>query len=200
MIKNSIDLGCIVLAGGKSSRFGKDKGSSIVGNKKMVSHVIETVQSIGINDILLITNQSQLYQEYKEYTYEDKIKNVGPLGGIYTGLSISKHQFNLVLACDIPLVDTELIQTVIKKFRPPISVLSYNNKIHPLIGIYSKESIMSIEMAISNNQLKLIELIKDLNGNVIQFESISSHDKTQQLLNVNTVDEYNLLSSILLSK
>lgn len=199
MIKPVHNYGCIILAGGKSSRLGKDKGSLMIGNKKMVSHVIDTVKSIGITDILLITNQPELYKEYENIIHQDIIKDVGPMGGIYSGLKFSKHEFNLVLACDAPLVDEDIIQLLLNQFESPISILSFRDKQHPLIGIYSKSIINHLESEIHNNRLRLVDCIKDLNGKIIPVEKYAQLDETNVFTNVNTVEDLNNLNNLLSS-
>jgi molybdopterin-guanine dinucleotide biosynthesis protein A len=61
------------------------------------------------------------------------------LGGIYTALVHSETEINLILSRDIPLISTEMLQELIEKHTAnfDVSVFEDNDRIHPLIGIYS---------------------------------------------------------------
>ena len=92
-------------------------------------------------NIQLITNTNDYdYLAYKKI--KDIVVDKGPLGGIYTALVHSETEMNLILSCDIPLISTEMLQELIEKHTAnfDVSVFEDNDRIHPLIGIYSKKS------------------------------------------------------------
>ena len=101
----------IILAGGKSSRMGTEKGLILYKNKPFVKHIIEAMKPL-VNNIIIICN-TRAYERFGFKCYEDLIKNTGPLAGIYTGLSYSKTDNNLIVSCDIPLVNTVVLQKLI---------------------------------------------------------------------------------------
>ena len=91
-----------ILCGGKSSRMQSEKGLVLYQNKPFIEHIIEAVLPIS-NNIQLVTNTNDYnYLAYKKI--KDVVVDKGPLGGIYSALIHSDSEINLILSCDIPLI------------------------------------------------------------------------------------------------
>lgn len=183
-------LAVFILCGGKSSQMQSEKGLVLFQNKPFIEHIIKAILPISEN-IKLITNN----KEYDYLTYQkipDIILDKGPLGGIYTALSNSETEFNLILSCDIPLISTELLSELIAKHNQEaqITVFASESRMHPLIGIYSKKVIPVIKSAIDNDDLKMTNLIANVPHQVITIEESENF----HLTNINSADELNDLN------
>ena len=75
----------IILAGGRSSRFGRDKGLFPFRGKPLVEHAIDILQPI-INDIRISTNQPETYAYLGLPMIGDIHQGCGPLGGMHAAL------------------------------------------------------------------------------------------------------------------
>ena len=106
------NITAIVLAGGKSSRMGSDKALLLYKNKTFLEHVVCAIKPL-VDEILIISDNKD-HQVNDCTTIPDLILNSGPIAGIYTGLKNSKTENNLVLSCDIPLVQTSILEFIIK--------------------------------------------------------------------------------------
>jgi molybdenum cofactor guanylyltransferase len=128
----------IILAGGKSSRIGSDKGFLLLKNKPFILHVIEALQPL-VSDIIIVSNNAD-YDIFKLKRVNDLIEDSGPLAGIYTGLHYSNTENNLVLSCDIPLINTETLRKleILKEENVDVIQLESNSKTMPLIALYKK--------------------------------------------------------------
>ena len=94
MIENNI-LG-IILAGGKSSRFGEDKSTAKLGNKTLLDHTVSKIEN-EFNEILVISNNKDFnFKNNKIHLVEDCIEgHLGPLVGILTAMKwITKNKKN----------------------------------------------------------------------------------------------------------
>ncbi len=132
-----MELTGIILAGGKSSRMGEDKGLAMLRGKRMIEYVIETIKE-STNNIIIISNNLE-YSQFGYPVFSDLIIDCGPMGGIYTGLKQSKTKFNLVLSCDMPFINSKIINYLIHRSVDfEITVPLNNGKIEPLCGIYKK--------------------------------------------------------------
>ena len=189
-IKVMKTLTVFILCGGKSSRMQSEKGLVLFQGKPFVEHIIQA--------ILPITEQVKLITATKEYDYlpyqkiPDIILDKGPLGGIYTALTNSETEFNLILSCDIPLISTELLSGLISKHNneAEITVFASESRLHPLIGIYSKKVLPVIKSAIDNDELKMMDLLVKIPHQILNIdESENFH-----LTNINSVDELNDLN------
>ena len=183
-------LTVFILCGGKSSRMQAEKGLVLFQNKPFIEHIIKAVLPI-TSTIKLITNN----KEYDYLSYQkipDIITDKGPLGGIYTALTNSETELNLILSCDIPLISTELLSELISKHNQEaeITVFASESRMHPLIGIYSKKVLPIIKSAIDNDDLKMMNLIAKIPHQIIMIEESENF----HLTNINSVDELNDLN------
>ncbi len=126
----------IILAGGKSSRIGSDKGFLLLNEKAFIQHIIDALQPL-VNDIIIVSNNPD-YDVFKQKRVNDIIENAGPLAGIYTGLHHSNTENNLVLSCDVPLINTETLKKLTTNIEEHIDVIQLESKgkTMPLIAMY----------------------------------------------------------------
>lgn len=167
-----------------------EKGLVLFQDKPFIEHIIQAILPI-TDKIKLITGSREYdYLEYEKIP--DLILDKGPIGGIYTALSHSETEFNLILSCDIPLISTELLQELISKHTKEagITIFASESKTHPLIGIYSKSIVPTIKEAIELNQLKMMDLLAKLPHQIINIEESENF----HLTNINSTDELNDLN------
>lgn len=177
----------IILAGGKSQRMGTDKGLLLLDGKPFVTHIYEALQPLVGENCMVVSSNSD-YDFLGCTRVEDIIPNKGPLGGIYTGLKYSKTKMNIVVSVDTPLVATELLQWMYNKHSELFLVtqLVVNGKTNPLVAVYDRSIRIQLSEAIAGNQLKVRDLV-----NEVLHQDIQVPEKWKnQLVNINTPDEY----------
>ncbi|MBT3587148.1 MAG: molybdenum cofactor guanylyltransferase [Flavobacteriaceae bacterium] len=150
-MKNKKHITGIILAGGKSSRMGTDKGFVLYKNKSFVQHIIEALQPL-VDEIIIVSNNPDYDVFALRHRSEndfilikrvgDLIENAGPLAGVYTGLDYSETENNLVISCDVPLINSETLTLLIDGIEDHTEVvqLESNGKSMPLIAMYKKQS------------------------------------------------------------
>ncbi|MCB9195519.1 MAG: molybdenum cofactor guanylyltransferase [Flavobacteriales bacterium] len=176
----------IILAGGKSSRMGTDKGLLRIRDKSFVECVIDAANPYS-SEIVIISNNKE-YEQFGYPVFADIIPDKGPLGGIYTGLHHCSADKCIVLSCDIPYIDYRIIEELVKKATKQITIVSHNGVLHPLIGVYSKKLEKQIRIVLDNDQLKIREFIKSAPHKVIDFSNDDFHESV--FYNINTKKEY----------
>ncbi len=185
-------LTAIILAGGKSSRMGTDKGLVLFNGKPMIEYLIAIFKSLDIPIIIIANNP--IYNQFNVPVFEDLIKEKGPLSGIYTGLSNVETEKNIVISCDVPCVSNEMIEILIQSSKnEKITIVSYKNKIHPLIGIYSKELIDKLLSNLLSEKLKVRDLIDSVDSKIIELDELNLINIEKQLTNINTKVELKLI-------
>lgn len=138
------ELTGIILAGGKSSRMGYDKGLAIVNGKKMIEQVYAALSQV-VDKVIIIAN-SDSYNYLNLPVYEDMYKEIGPIAGIYTGLSHSTTEKNLIVACDMPFVSPQLLSNILTHIgNNQIVVPTVNDNLEPLCGYYKKEILEELK-------------------------------------------------------
>ena len=189
MIENNI-LG-IILAGGKSSRFGEDKSIAKLGNKTLLDHTIGKIEN-EFNEILVISNNKDFnFKNNKIHIVEDCIEGqLGPLVGILTAMkwvtkNKKKYKWIASFPCDTPFFDIKLIRELkikVKETSKKLIFLNSNKKRHNIFGLWSLDLIEILEEDIKNSFRK-VELWADKIG----YENINiNEEKFDRFLNINT--------------
>ena len=189
MIENNI-LG-IILAGGKSSRFGEDKSTAKLGNKTLLDHTVSKIEN-EFNEILVISNNKDFnFKNNKIHLVEDCIEGqLGPLVGILTAMKwVIKNKKNYKwiasFPCDTPFFDIKLISELkikVKETSKKLIFLNSNKKRHNIFGLWSLDLIEILEKDIKNSFRK-VELWADKVG----YENINiNEEKFDRFLNINT--------------
>ena len=178
-----------ILAGGKSSRMGTDKGLLLFEGKAMIQYVIEQMQPIF--DKLVIVSNNPEYEKFGLEVIPDLIKDIGPAGGIYTALNHSEAKLNFMVSCDMPFVTQEAIAFIVKNADENQIVLLENlGKLEPLFGVYSKECEEKWLQLIQQNTIKLQEMVSYFKLKIIPIEN-NEIFAASFFKNINTKEDFN---------
>ena len=188
---NKSEITGIILAGGKSSRMGKDKGLCEFNGKTLVEHAIETLKPLCGQ---LIISSNRFHEKYRSYNLpvvSDEIKNTGPIGGIYTCLKLSKTRHNIILSCDTPFVGSLLLQHIINNVEKEQIVAPAHHKflIEPLSAYYATNVLNDVEDSIRKGDYKLINLLKKVRFKSVQINKFLSFYNEHSFLNINCPDD-----------
>lgn len=196
-----MDISCIILAGGKSIRFGHDKILEKIGNTSLLEQVISQVDSLS-KEIIIVTAKersfAQLANHPKIKTASDIFPGQGSLGGIYTGLIKSDSLYNLVVAADMPFLNEPLLRYMIKVSDGFDFILPrINNMYEPLHAIYSKNCIAPIKSILEQGKKVIIELFKYVKVRYVEAEEVDRFDpRHMSFFNINTREDLNLAKKI----
>ena len=154
----------IVLAGGKNLRLGRSKALEVVGGKSLIERVVERLAPI-TDRLLIVTSQEQpeLPVSSDAEILLDTYPGKGPLGGIYTGLAVTQSLQNIVVACDMPFLNNELLGHMIgllDDFDAVVPRLA-NGMIEPLHTVYSKNCLKRMKTRLDNDQLGITPFVKE---------------------------------------
>ena len=157
-----MEVTSIVLAGGKNLRLGRIKALETIGGKSLIECVIERVKLVS-KRILIVTSQQQLEFPIagEAEVLVDLYPGKGPLGGIYTGLLASWSSHNVVVACDMPFLNIQLLRYMIELSRDFEIVIPRlaEGMVEPLHAIYSKDCLNNMKMLLEHNCLKISHLL-----------------------------------------
>ena len=181
----SIKINTFILAGGLSSRMGREKGLLKWKNKTFIENIIDALGSLNTN-INIISNDTK-YNHLGYPVYIDLFMNAGPLAGIYTGLHYSNTEFNLFLSCDTPCIETNLLEELLNNCHgQDVTCPSVDGKIHPLIGVYSKKCMPFFMKRIEQNKLGVTNALEDIRLNAMSMDYTRIPNLSTQLSNINT--------------
>ena len=131
------EISMIILAGGASSRMGRDKSDLTIDGKTFLEMQIEKGEKLGISDILLSGYHGE--NKYKYPIIPDRFPGKGPLGGLEACFRKAKNPYCLVLGVDVPLVPAEELAALIRQSMHSDAkavILSHGGHEEPLMGVY----------------------------------------------------------------
>jgi molybdopterin-guanine dinucleotide biosynthesis protein A len=186
----------IVLGGGKSCRFGEDKGLCTLAGKPMIDYPLLALKNI-CDDIIISSNDMR----YKDLGYKmvsDEFKNIGPIGGIYSALNLSETSDNIIVSCDMPFISVELLQYIFDNKNNSLIASAFEGQyVEPLCSYYHKDTLPFILEMITNKKFKLQKLLDKANYKKIIIDNSLGFYENHLFLNINTQLEYNRAEKII---
>ena len=185
-----VDITGVVLAGGRSSRFGSNKAMANFDGKSFLEHSIELLTPFCKE--VIISGKKELYEHTGLTVWEDIYPNIGPLGGIYTALNYSATSSVLIVSCDMPFITSDILAKMINS-DSDYSVLGWfsegNGGQFPLL--LSKTILNEVKQLIDEKQYRMKQLF-----HLERSHQLEIPDKWKPyFININTVREYkNILS------
>ena len=193
MIENNI-LG-VILAGGKSSRFGSNKADAHLGDKTLLEHTISKVEKNFLEVLIVSNNESIKINKKNVFLVKDFIKGqLGPLIGILSAMKWieqynKKYKWIATFPCDTPFFDDSIIEKLKNCSLSNDHLLFFLNsrkKRHNIFGLWSLKLIDILEEDIRSNNFRKVELWADKIG--VQKIEVNT-DGFNKFLNINTLDD-----------
>ena len=182
---NDNNILAVVLAGGKSKRFGEDKNQAKLGNITLLEHVLAKVTK-KFEKILIISNQNLNLKMLNSITIiPDCIQgNLGPLVGVLTAMKWIKknnkqYQWIATFPSDTPFFDTSIIEKYKSRINLNESLLYFvrsNQKRHNIFGLWSVKLMDTLENDLINNNFRKVEKwadkigVKTINVKIDEFD------------------------------
>lgn len=181
----------VILAGGKSRRFGENKALSLFKGERLIERLVRSVRKVTGN-LLIVTNSPEEYEFLKIPMVGDIIIGAGSLGGIYSGLKSMSTRSGLFIACDMPFIRPEFLLYMIEAqssgpFDAVVPISEHG--FEPLCALYTDTCIEPIERRLAVDDLKIIRFYDEVQVRTIH-ESETSHFVPEMLFNVNTRSDY----------
>ncbi|MDK2821402.1 MAG: molybdenum cofactor guanylyltransferase [Clostridia bacterium] len=182
----------IVLTGGKSSRMGTNKALLSIGQEPMLKSIVDRLKPL-FSEVIVATNDPELYENLEVYTVKDIIPGKGPLSGIHAGLINSPYWYNFVVACDMPFLVPEFIEFLFKQAGGYDVVVPYRGihlgrkYLEPLHAVYSKGCINAIEECLKKGEYQAYAFYSQVKVKYLDVNKLSgSINLNKSLFNVNT--------------
>ncbi len=181
-------LSSVVLIGGQSQRMGQSKYKLTLNGQtftqKLLTHLKSYKPRLSVH---------HLVDDYPEnIQIIDNTKRIGPIGAIYSSLLACNSQYLLVIACDTPLIDCNLIDLLIKQLLTSSKkaiVASLDDNLQPTFAIYHKSLTASLKVQIDKEDYRLQSWLKTIDYECFQVPQTAAG----QLQNINTPNDYNKL-------
>ena len=184
----------VILAGGRSRRMGENKAEMIFEGEPLLARVARRLAP-AVDDLLVIGPQSLVPLALRARVVEDALPAIGPLGGLYTALTVSIGARIFLVACDMPFIRLGLVRAMLAFAEThsdaDVVALEANGRMQPLHAVYSRACLPAVERAVKASDHSLHALHVQLTVVAIDAETVRCEDPDGlSAFNVNTPDDW----------
>ncbi len=185
----------VILAGGNSSRMGRNKALLSFRGRPLVESVYRTMTEL-FSEVVVVTNQPQEYDFLPCVKIPDIHVGLGSLAGIHAALAWSTNTRIFVVACDMPYLDAGLIRNLAGLLGDEAALVPESDAgLEPLHAFYAKKMLPLLDGALAAGRVRIIDLIEEVGARVVPAEEVARLSVgAEPFLNINTPEEYGRLS------
>ena len=183
----------VVLAGGKSLRFGEDKSQVKLNNKSLIDHILSEILT-EFKELLIVSNDSIKFNKSEKISIIGDFKNnLGPLGGVLTAMKWIKdnnkdYQWISTFPTDTPFFKNQILKDFHDKINLKNGKLFFiksNNTRHNIFGLWSIDLADKLEKDLENGDRKVEDWANKVGVNIIDMQ----FEKNDPFLNINTKED-----------
>jgi molybdopterin-guanine dinucleotide biosynthesis protein A len=189
-------ISAVVVAGGRSSRLGQDKRRLRLWGESgptLLEHTLAIARSLS-DDVIVVLNDAVDWPGLPARLLPDRWPEAGPLGGIATGLAAARHEWSLVLAADLPLLNLGLLRGLLDQPRQGLALVprragDTRNRAgdEPLHALYHRSCLAPFERRLAQGQRQVVAALAELD---VQVVDIAEGDpRLRSFTNINTPEQ-----------
>ncbi len=186
----------VILAGGKSSRFGSNKALAPWGQQGSILENIVQVAKSACPRVALSVRSPGDYPSIKMTKFPDIVQGKGPLGGLYSAIQGVDTSWIMILACDMPLVQSGFIKYMLEiKTWAPVIVPAVKGRFEPLHAVYHRSLLPLVENLLKRDRLCMRALFDMVPVYAVkEQEMVRAAGSLVCLSNINTMVEFKRLA------
>lgn len=185
-----------ILAGGESRRFGRNKALEVFQGKRLLDRNVDLLKPL-CDPIFVVVNDIVPYYDVRAVLIQDVIMRQGPLGGIYTSLLFSPHEWVFVKAADMPFLVPELLDVMMKRKEETHAdaiVPCQGEWYEPLSALYHRRCLPAIADALENSQRQILSFYQKIRLTPLKEEEWRCVDpEGRSFRNINTPEDWKQL-------
>ena len=175
------DCIAFILAGGKSTRMGRDKAFLELGGETLLARAVALAGAVA-SQVRMVGDSRKLASFGP--VVEDVYCECGPLGGIHAALASSPAEFNLVLAVDLPFVERKFLEYLVAQARASGAVVTLaraSGGWQPLCAVYRPAFLAPAERSLRTGRNKIYTLFAEVETRVVDEAGLSAHGFSSQM-------------------
>lgn len=177
------ELSGVVLAGGRSSRFGSDKARHLYRGKTLLTWALEALAEA--DERLLIANHP--YPEAAVPTYADLIPGGGAMSGLYAALHHARCDWVALSACDMPLLSPAYWRLLAGEREGVLAVVGINatGRTEPLAALYHRALKPLVERKLAGGEWSMQRFLAEVEPHTVPWEKLGKRFGAELFLNAN---------------
>ena len=183
-------ISAVVLAGGRGRRLGRDKATVELGSQTLLQRVIESVSQLS-DDIIAVLRPGQHLQVDGARLATDAEPFAGLLAGMAAGITSARYYWCLVVASDMPFLNTDLIWHMMS-LRPGYDVVvpRVEAGVEPLHALYHKRCLPALWRALRAGERRVVSFYRPLKVRYLESVEIARFDPTgRSFFNINAPED-----------
>ena len=187
-----------ILAGGRSQRMGRNKAWLELGNEPTIARLIR-ILSEPFESVRIITNEAHGFESLEVPVLIDEKPGSGPLGGIHTALSTTKHQATFVVGCDYPFTNSHFVRGLASLIPGHDAVVPRQDRVPvPVCAFYSTRCLPAVETSLDRRILEARTFLSQVNVRWVEDRELEQLDPSGvALFNLNTPEDYDRALTLL---
>ena len=196
----------IILCGGRSARFGRDKTLLEINGSLMIERVIERALR-AVDEIVIAARDPKQKESLAEVLRVrdgvevtivcDSIAGYGPVAGILAGMLASKSEYSVCLACDLPHINSDAIDALFEYATGHDAAIPQhrNGMLETLYAVYGRPMMTACRDAIQKKEHTIRSAISAMDGVLfVPTESLRRFDPDLRMfLNVNYPEDLGMV-------
>ncbi|UVI30001.1 molybdenum cofactor guanylyltransferase [Paenibacillus spongiae] len=193
-------LSGIILAGGQSTRMGRDKALLDIGGKPLLSRIAGQMLTAGIHPVAVAVGEGQKEEQYRSILCDregrvDFVRDIypgcGPLAGLHAALSALPAGYAFVMACDMPVLSGSLLRRMAEAaFRLPAADPSapdvFRTPEQPFHAIYHTRIAAQLRLRLEEGDYSVMRMLDTLNNHLVQ----PTPEEEEAFVNLNSPEMY----------
>lgn len=203
VMSSDSSLSAIVLIGGRSRRFGRNKAAEVVVGRSLLQHVVDAVSPLA-QEVVVVAGRGGPFPPIDctlpLKQVEDVREGTGALGGLYSGLLAAGHPQVVALACDMPLLSLPLLRHLRGALTDEWDVVMprWEGREEPLHAFYRRTCIPAIERLLDRGGRRFVDFLPEVRVRYVSQEEIERFDpEGRSFWNVNSREDLSRLLPLL---
>ena len=200
----TVGLAGIVLAGGKSRRFGSDKAAAVLGGRSLLEWVVTSASQV-CDPIIIVRARGQALPNFAREAeeVEDFVEAAGPVAGLIAGLRVCSSELAFATSCDAPLLRPAVIEFLASRAAGHAGAIAEVGGFRqPLVAVYRVEDARSaLEASFAGGNGTLTAAVAMLDLAVVTADDLVKLDPAlESFRNANQPDVLEEMAHILESR
>ncbi|HEX8678793.1 MAG TPA: molybdenum cofactor guanylyltransferase [Chthoniobacterales bacterium] len=192
----SSPFSAVLLAGGKSSRMGRDKAFVEIDGVPLWQRQLRLLEQLAPAEIYLAGPPREEWNDAACTVIPDAQEDSGPLAGIVSALRRSRTPLLLALAVDLPNITSDYLERLLDLCTNDRGVVPRTDRFEPLVAIYPARALSTAEQLLSARSYSLQAFARRCVAEHFVVEHQVAPADTALFLNMNTPAALDLIRDV----
>ncbi len=191
-MRTTLEMIAAILAGGQSRRMGQDKTFLEVDGVPMIERVIKAIKPSAPEIVIIANDPEERLMNLGFPVYEDSIRGMGPLSGLYTAFEMTQAESLLLAACDMPWIKPEIIELLVSypNWKTDALIPVAGGREQGLLAVYRRRAVEKVRDRIIKMDMQFDEFRQTLDKTLIDEKELRRLDSDlSSFRNVNRPDD-----------